>query len=160
MDQHNVSELLSLSVLFQMVKLKSYCCEYLSRNLNSKKVHTAVDLAVRHGLYDLQRRGFSFLQRSFSYIYDHDHEELIQYGPQLVIGIVIDNWIISIFLILTSFFSFLYSIFARKRMVSTSWFGAQILIKLGQCWFSITWTVLSRSSVQYQLAKRQFQFYC
>ena len=88
LDQHNVSELLSLSVLFQMVKLKSYCCEYLSRNLNSKNVHTAVDLSFRHCLNDLQRRSFSFLQRSFGYLYDHDREELIQYGPQLVQGIL------------------------------------------------------------------------
>ena len=86
LDQHNVSELLSLSVLFQMVKLKSYCCEYLSRNLNAKNVHTAVDLAFRHNLSDLIRRSFSYLQRSFGYLYENDREELMQYAPQLVQG--------------------------------------------------------------------------
>ena len=86
LDMHNVSELLSLSVLFQMVKLKSYCCEYLSRNLNFKNVHTAVDLAFRHNLSDLIRRSFTYLQRSFGYLYDNDRDELMQYSPQLVQG--------------------------------------------------------------------------
>ena len=31
LDMHNVSELLNLSSLFQMDKLKSYCCEYLNQ---------------------------------------------------------------------------------------------------------------------------------
>ena len=65
LDQHNVPELLSLAVLFQMVKLKSYCCEYLCRNLNAKNVHTAVELAIRLSLGDLMRRSFSFLQVKF-----------------------------------------------------------------------------------------------
>lgn len=65
LDQHNVPELLSLAVLFQMVKLKSYCCEYLCRNLNAKNVHTAVELAIRLNLGDLMRRSFSFLQVCF-----------------------------------------------------------------------------------------------
>ena len=84
LDTHNVSELLSLSVLFQMVKLKSYCCEYLFRNLNAKNIHTAVDLAIRHSLSDLIRRSFSYLQRSFGFLFDNDREELMQYSPQLV----------------------------------------------------------------------------
>lgn len=84
LDQHNVSELLSLSVLFQMVKLKSYCCEYLCRNLNAKNVHTAVDLAIRHSLSDLIRRSFSYLQRNFPFLYENDREELMQYSPQLL----------------------------------------------------------------------------
>ena len=61
----HVAELLSLSVLFQMNKLKSYCCEYLSRNLHAKTVlHTAVDLAIRHNLIDLIRRCFGYLHSS------------------------------------------------------------------------------------------------
>ena len=66
LDQHNVPELLSLSVLFQMVKLKSYCCEYLWRNLNCKTIHVAVDLAIRHqASSDLIRRSFAYLHSSF-----------------------------------------------------------------------------------------------
>ena len=84
MDQHNVPELLSLAVLFQMVKLKSYCCEYLCRNLNAKNVHTAVELAIRLSLGDLMRRSFSFLQRSFGYLFENDREELMQYSTQMV----------------------------------------------------------------------------
>jgi hypothetical protein len=84
LDQHNVSELLSLSVLFQMVKLKSYCCEYLCRNLNAKNIHTAVDLAIRHSLSDLSRRSLSMLQRSFGFLFENDREELMQYTSQMV----------------------------------------------------------------------------
>jgi hypothetical protein len=67
-----------------MVKLKSYCCEYLSRNLSAKNVHTAADLAFRFNLSDLIRRSFSYLQRNFGYLYDQDREELMHYSPQLV----------------------------------------------------------------------------
>ena len=84
LDQHNVPELLSLAVLFQMVKLKSYCCEYLCRNLNAKNVHTAVELSSRLSLVDLMRRSFSYLQRSFGYLFENDREELMQYSPQMV----------------------------------------------------------------------------
>ena len=151
-----------------MVKLKSYCCEYLSRNLNSKNVHTAVDLAVRHGLYDLQRRGFSFLQRSFSYIYDHDHEELIQYGPQLVIGIVFDNWIISIFLILTSFFLFFYEAFLQEKGWSlpadlvlkflSSWVNADLASReqyFPDLLYSINWQNVNSSFIASHLEEEQ-----
>ena len=88
LDLHNVCELLNLSALFQMVKLRTYCCDYLSQNLNSKNVHTAADLAFRHSLSDLFRRSFTYLQRNFEYLYANDRDELMQYSPQLVQGTI------------------------------------------------------------------------
>ena len=90
-DGHNVAELLSLSVLFQMNKLKSYCCEYLSRNLHAKTVHTAVDLAIRHNLIDLIRRCFGYLHSSFRYLFQYERQELMQYSPQVVQAFLSDK---------------------------------------------------------------------
>ena len=101
LDMHNVCELLNLSALFQMVKLRSYCCEYLSQNLNSKNVHTAVEIAVRHSLSDLIRRTFTYLQRSFEYLYANDRNELMQYSPQVVQGTISFYYIYIIFVVIS-----------------------------------------------------------
>ncbi len=84
LDSHNVPELLSLAFHFQMVKLKSYCIEYLIRNLNVKNVHVAIELAFKFGLTELIRRCFSCLQRNFPYLFEHDREELMRYTPTIV----------------------------------------------------------------------------
>ena len=86
LDMHNISEILNLSNLFHMAKLKSYCCEYLSTNLNFTIIHTTVDLAFQHGLSDLIRRSFTYMQRNFGYLYNNDSDEIMQYSPQLVQG--------------------------------------------------------------------------
>ena len=84
LDQHNVPELLSLSSIFQIMKLRSHCCDYLIKNLSAKNVHTAVDLAIRHQINDLMRRSFHYLHKSFEYLFENDREELMQYSTQMV----------------------------------------------------------------------------
>ena len=88
LDKHNVSELLNLSVFFQMDKLKSYCCKYLNKNLDYMNIPTAVELAFQHSLNNLIRRSFTYLQHSFEYFYANDRDALMQYSPQLVEGTI------------------------------------------------------------------------
>ena len=122
LDKHNVSELLNLSVLFQMDKLKSYCCEYLNQN-HYMNVHTAVELAFRHSLSNLIQRTFTDLQLNFEYFYANGRDALMQYSPPLVQGTIIYN--IYIFFVVISLlwqminFVFYSSLPARKRVVYT-----------------------------------------
>ena len=62
-DKVNVAELMHLSTHFGMVKLRAHCCEYLSRNLNVKNVHSVVDMALRYNIEDLRKKSMSVLQR-------------------------------------------------------------------------------------------------
>ena len=91
LDKHNVSELLNLSVFFQMDKLKSYCCEYLDQSLGYMNLHTAVELAFRHSLSNLIQRSFTDLQLNFEYFYANGRDALMQYSPPLVQGTIIYN---------------------------------------------------------------------
>ena len=46
-DKNNISELMHLANFFQMSKLRSYCCEWYSRNMSVKTVHSVVDVSLR-----------------------------------------------------------------------------------------------------------------
>ena len=135
-DGHNVAELLSLSVLFQMNKLKSYCCEYLSRNLHAKTVlHTAVDLAIRHNLIDLIRRCFGYLHSSFRYLFGYERQELMQYSPQVVQAFLSDKGFFLPPMLVLSFSTAWvnYDLSSREE-----WFGSLV--------YHIDWSKINQSS--------------
>uniref|UniRef100_A0A0K2TFI6 Putative LOC101862921 [Aplysia californica] n=1 Tax=Lepeophtheirus salmonis TaxID=72036 RepID=A0A0K2TFI6_LEPSM len=68
-DKNNVPELLHLSNYYAIFKLKSYCSEYLERNLNSRNCVFVLEMALKYCLSDLMKQSFSFLERNFSTIY-------------------------------------------------------------------------------------------
>ena len=54
-DKNNIGELMHLANFFSMSKLRSYCCEWYSRNMNIKSVHTVVDVSLRQDSLTLFR---------------------------------------------------------------------------------------------------------
>lgn len=69
-DKSNVSELLRLANHFLVVKLKSYCAEYLERYLDLSNCLTVKDMAEKYNLPGLQKNASLFIQNHIVEVFD------------------------------------------------------------------------------------------
>ncbi len=69
-DRNSVADLLHISDYFSVVKLRTYCGDYLLRTLNSKNVFAVIDMAIKYGLSDVQKQSMSFVWRNFNHLFD------------------------------------------------------------------------------------------
>lgn len=69
-DKTNVSELLRLANHFLVVKLKSYCAEYLERYLDLSNCLSVKDMAEKYNLPGLQKNAAVFIQNHIVEVFD------------------------------------------------------------------------------------------
>ncbi len=72
-NKDNVADILAISHMYSINKLKSYCAEFLEKNLKVSNCVNAIELAEKYHLIDFSKQTLAYINKHFEAII-HYHE--------------------------------------------------------------------------------------